>query len=113
MQQVVKELAEAIGLPAAMEVVRRWGGRSLRVPVAVEAGDPLALVLGLDAARALVAIHGGAELQLPVERNALLDMRNEAILRAVEAGESHESVAIQYGMTRQGVGYIVKRMRQQ
>jgi Mor family transcriptional regulator len=103
MQRIVKELAEKIGIGDALEVVRRWGGRELYVPVKVEAADPLALTLGLESARKLVAAYGGQRLQLPSERNALLDMRNEAILRELKAGRSHESTGLMFGLSRQAV----------
>ncbi len=111
MQRVVKEMAEKIGIGDTIEIVRRWGGRQLAVPVKVAIGDPLALVLGLDSARRLVEHFGGERLQLPAERNALLDLRNEAIARDVAAGDSQEVVALRYGLTRQGVKKVLWSMR--
>lgn len=111
MQRVVKEMADAIGIGDTIEIVRRWGGRQLAVPVKVAVGDPLQLVLGLDAARRLVQHFGGQRLQLPAEKNALLDLRNEAILRDVERGDSQETVALRYGLTRQGVKKVLWVMR--
>lgn len=111
MQRVVKELADAIGLGDAIEVCRRWGGREIYVPVKVEQGDPLALTLGLESARRLVATFGGQRLQLPAERNALLDLRNAAILRDVDAGLSHESIGLRYGLTRQSIKHILQQAR--
>lgn len=113
MQKVLQELTEAIGYGEAIAVCRRWGGRKIRVPVKVGPSDPLALVLGMDKARRLVEAFGDQLLQLPAERNALLDMRNAAIWRAcIDEGRSHESVGLEYGLTRQGVGAILKKMRE-
>lgn len=112
MQRVVKELADAIGLADAIEVCRRWGGREAYIPVKVEPGDPLALTLGMDSARRLVKAYGGQRLQLPAERNALLDLRNAAILRDAEAGVSHEQIGLRYGLTRQSIGHILRQARE-
>jgi hypothetical protein len=111
MQRVVKDMAEKIGIGDTIEIVRRWGGRQLAVPVKVGIADPLALVLGLETARCLVEHFGGQRLQLPAERNALLDLRNEAIARDVAAGESQEVVALRYGLTRQGVKKVLWMMK--
>jgi Mor family transcriptional regulator len=113
MQKSVKALADVIGLGEAIEVCRRWGGRSAYIPTTVRHGDPLALALGLDTARLLVKAFGGQQLQLPGERNTLLDMRNAAIVADAEAGMSHQDIALRYGLSRQGVGHILAKMRAQ
>lgn len=110
MQRVLTEVAGAIGLADTIELVRRWGGRTLAVPIRVGAGDPLALTLGLETAQRLVARFGGTRLQLPAERNALLDARNAAIMQAVRAGRSQESVGLEFGLTRQGIAAVLAKM---
>ena len=111
MQKTVQELVDSVGLANAIEIVRRWGGRTLRVPVRVEHNDPLALTIGLVAARQLVATHAEQELVLPIERNALLDMRNQQIAEEVESGMSKQVVAQRYGLTRQGVNKVLRHYR--
>jgi Mor family transcriptional regulator len=112
MQRVLRELSNTIGLADAIELVRRWGGREIYVPVSVAAGDPLALTMGLESARALVKHYGGQRLQLPAERNALLDLRNAAIIAEHDAGSSHEQVGLRYGLTRQAVSHILRAARE-
>ncbi len=112
MQVVLKRLTETLGFSDAIEIVRRWGGRELYVPVTVGPYDPLTLTLGGDLAKRLVEHWGGQRLALPAERNALLDMRNEAIVAAVDSGASHQDVAIQYGLRRQSVGHIVRAYKE-
>jgi Mor family transcriptional regulator len=112
MQRVVKELAKVVGLGDAIELVRRWGGRELYVPVKVQPGDPLALTLGLDTARKLVDTYGGQRLQLPAERNALLELRNAAIVAAHQAGKSTEQIGLEFGLTRQAVNLIIRNIRE-
>jgi hypothetical protein len=110
-QRILRELASEIGQADAILLVRRWGGRTLRVPVKVQHGDPLALTLGLETAQRLVAAFSGQSLQLPAERNALLDLRNAAIWEACENGRSQESIGVEFGLTRQGVAAVLAKMR--
>lgn len=107
MQKVVRDLIDAVGVGDALEILTRWGGRTMRVPSKVSRMDPLALTLGLAAAQRLVDAFGGQELDLPHERNALLDFRNQAIAAEVANGASHETVALRYGLTRRGVAKVL------
>lgn len=111
MQKIVKELKAAVGLAGALEIVRRWGGRMLYVPLKVQASDPLALTLGLDLAQQLVDGFGGQKLQLPIERNALLDIRNAKIVEEHEAGISREQIGLRYGLSRQAVNHILREAK--
>lgn len=109
MQRVLRELSDAVGIGDAIEICRRWGGRDFNVPVRVEPHDPLALTLGYSSAKKLVDAFGGVRLQLPAERNALLDLRNAAIYRAVKIeGRSHEKVGLEFGLTRQGINKVLR-----
>jgi Mor family transcriptional regulator len=111
MQQIVKDLAECVGLSNAIEIVRRWGGRELYIPKTVDGASPLALTLGLDCARKLCSIFGGERLRLPAERNALLDLRNTAVMQMLESGKSMEAVGLEFGITRQRVKQIKRKLR--
>lgn len=112
MQRILTELSKAIGLGDTLELVRKWGGRELYVPATVGIGDPLALSMGYETAKRLVAAYPGQRLQLPAERNALLDLRNAAILADAEAGDSQEKIGLRYGLTRQAIGHILKTNRE-
>jgi Mor family transcriptional regulator len=112
MQRILKELSKAIGLSDTLELVRRFGGRELYVPVKVTRSDPLALTMGLDSAQRLVKHYGGQRLQLPAERNALLDLRNAAIIEEAAEGRSHESIGLRYGLTRQAISHILRTHRE-
>jgi len=112
-QKVLQQLTDAIGYGEAIVVCRRWGGRELRIPVKVAPTDPLALTLGLETASKLVAAFGDQRLLIPHERAALLDMRNAAIWRACMVdGRSHETVAIEFGLTRPGVSAVLRKLRE-
>lgn len=114
MHQVAQEVIDAIGMRDAIAFIRRWGGRVVYIQkTKIHASDPLALSLGLDTARKLVDTFGGRELELPAERNVLLDMRNEAIVRdCLIHGLSHAAAGLRYGVTRQMVGHIIKRAKE-
>jgi Mor family transcriptional regulator len=109
MQRIIEELSEAVGFGAAIEIARRWGGRQLNVPHTVGATDALALALGLETARKLVAAFRGTSITLPVERNALLDLRNQAIRARRVAGASHEAIGVEFGLTRQAIAHVLHR----
>jgi Mor family transcriptional regulator len=108
MQRVIKELSRVVGFADAIEIVRRWGGRIVYIPVKVEQGDALALTLGLETARKLVKEYGGQQLELPPERNALLSLRNAAIMERRGAGVSMEKIGLEFGLTRQAVSHILR-----
>jgi hypothetical protein len=109
MQKVVRELSEALGWAETIHIVRKWGGRELRVPKTMAHGDPLPLSLGYATAKRLVDRFAGEKLQLPSERNALLELRNAAIVAEAAKGRSHEAIGLEYGLTRQGVGLVLKK----
>jgi len=116
MHAVVRELSEHLGLGDAIAIVRKWGGRKLYVPVSLESGHPLALTLGLDTAQKLVSAFGGQHLHLPIERNALIDLRNSAIVRDAiplpeGPGRSTEQIGLDYGLSRQAVESILAKHR--
>ncbi len=110
MQKVLKELADVVGLAPALNICQRWGGEALYVPVKVQRFDPLALVLGLETAQLLATTFGGQVLQLPTEVNSLLDLRNRSILHDHRSGMSNQQIGIRYGLSRQSVTYILRRM---
>lgn len=111
MQRIVAELIERIGFADTMELVRRWGNRRLDVPMKVAPGDPLALTLGLEGAQRLVQHYAGQRLELPAEKRAMRDHRDEAIF-AESATMSQEALGLRWGLTRQGVGAVLRRMRE-
>lgn len=113
MQRILTQLVARIGLADTLTLVRRWGGRTIRVPTKVSEGDPLALTLGLVAAQKLVEHYADERLQLPDERHALLDLRNERIAAEADKGRSQESIGVEFGLTRQGVAAVLKKVAEQ
>lgn len=113
-QRAIRDLRTAVSLPEALEIVRRWGNRRWRVPVSVDDASPLALTLGIDCARRLVSAFGGQVLELPHERSALRRLREEEIYRqCVELGRSRQQVAIEFGISRTHVKWVIDRVGQE
>ncbi len=110
MQKILKELADVVGLAPALNICQRWGGEALYVPVKVRRFDPLVLVLGLETAQRLVKAFGGERLQLPGEVQSLLDLRNRSILHDHRSGMSNQQIGSRYGLSRQSVTYILRRI---
>lgn len=110
MQKVFAEVSHEIGFEMALELVRRWGGTSLSVPVKIDEAHPITAAIGLESARKLIASQAGKDLQLPTLRSAMRDMRDEEIYRAcVVQGKSHSSVCGNYGLSRQAVAAVLRR----
>lgn len=112
MQRILKDMTSRLGWADTIEIVRRWGGRTLDVPAAVREADPLALTLGLASAQRLVQHYAGQRLQLPSEKRALIDSRDQRILAELAAGKSEESVGLMFGLTRQGVAAVRRKVEE-
>lgn len=108
---VLRDLVELIGHQPAIELVRAWGGRRLKVPALMTTDHPLVFCVGMEAALKLAEAYGGAEaLDLPAERNFLLDMRNDAILAGWNAKRSVAWLSRTYGVSRRQVNSILDRL---
>lgn len=114
MQVAIRELTTVVTFAQALQIVRRWGNRKFWVPRRIDEQSPLALTLGLECAQRLVNAYGGNCLELPSERNALRQMRDQAIWTACEVQRASPSqVALEFGMSRQNVQAVLARMREQ
>jgi hypothetical protein len=112
--QSILEMAAVIGLPAALALVKSYGGLELRVPIGrvVESkgrSDLIALI-GPDAADRLILAYGGERLTIPRCASALRDQRDREILAAYDAGESSRKLCKTYSMTDRNLRYILKRV---
>ncbi len=108
MQLILRRLSDTIGLADTIEIVRRWGGRTLYVPASVGPNDPLSLTLGYNSALRLVEHWGGQYLQLPIDRNGLLDLRNKSIIDDYRKGVSKTQIGLRYGLCRQAISHILQ-----
>lgn len=104
---ILDKLVELIGHQHAIELLRAWGGRRLRVPAEITQDHPLAFTVGLESAQRLVEYYAGTDVDLPAERNFLIDLRNDAILQDFKRERSISWLASTYGISRRQVTSIL------
>lgn len=75
------EIADVVGADGAMQISRRYGGRSLYVPSRPIPGHRLEVLLGRAAYHALIAAYGGTELRDIPLASALTN--KEAVIRSL------------------------------
>lgn len=107
---ILDDLVQLIGHQHAIELLRAWGGRRLKVPADIGQDHPLAFTVGLESAQKLASHYGGTDVDLPAERNFLIDLRNAAILVQFRAGRSISSLAEEFGVSRRQVNSILDAM---
>ncbi len=107
--QILEEITETIGLPAAIELTRIYGGRTLHVPKTMHLQHPLALAIGTGPAAALSQGFAGMVLDVPAERTALIAHRNAAIVVAYQDQASVKGLAAQYVLSRKMIRKILRR----
>lgn len=101
----LKEVAEVIGLPAALVLARRWGGRRLRVPA--EPSTALIMSLGGEAAHLLCQHYRDDVLDVPACTYAWLDQRDEALRADRARGRRISELSIEYGISERQVKHIL------
>lgn len=104
---ILTDLVDLIGHRQAIELLRAWGGRRIRVPAEVHEDHALVFTVGWEAARAIAGQYGGTDLDLPAERNYLVDVRNDAIALEFDAGRSITWLSQTYGVSRRQVNSIL------
>ena len=109
--RTLNEIVEACGHQAAIAITRAFGGRQLSVPNPdrMTEDHPIALTIGLTAARKLAKSKGGERLEIPSEINAVLELRNDAVCRAFDKGDSIRSISFEVGISRKWVRNILVR----
>lgn len=107
---ILHDLVDLIGHRQAIELLRAWGGRRLKVPADVHEDHALVLTVGWEAARAIAAQYGGTDLDLPAERNYLVDVRNDAIASGFRELRSISWLSQTYGVSRRQVTSILDAM---
>lgn len=105
---ILEEITTAIGLPAAVELARVYGGRTLRVPQQVSAAHPISVAIGLSAAHRLCNEFAGMALDVPSERTALRALRDSIIVREYRAGQSIRALATEWYLSRKMIHKILE-----
>jgi len=108
-----RELAEIIGLPAALRLVEGWGGWSfLYVPKAPGPEHALSRALGHQAALALAAAYGGDYIRsIPRCADAMRLARDRRLLGRRAEGASPAGLALEFGLTERHVWRILAEAR--
>lgn len=103
---ILREIAELIGLPATLALVRHAGGTRLYVPVKYDPDHPLAKVLGHAATVQLIEMHRGEAIDLPKGEIAIKAARDQQI-RADRHVYTHAQQAIRWGLTDRQIRSIL------
>lgn len=104
---LLKRIVRAVGLPAALRLLKARGGTRYCVPV-----SPTGLILEFMDSRqatALIRELGATEhVSLPKADKALLELRNAQIRLEYAAGDSLLTLALRYNLTTRHVLNIVR-----
>ena len=109
----VRDIVELVGLPAALALVKAYGGIYLKVPVGNRDGqtrDRLIEMMGEEAALKFIAHYGGERISMPRCEAALRDERDRRIIADYDADISAAAIAQRERLTERQVRNILKRV---
>lgn len=108
---VLIEIADVIGLRAALALVEHWGGTRLCVPHQLGPDSELAAALGEMAARKLVEVYRGEIVQVPRAAAAMRRALYLEMAREYDSGKTAAQLARKHGVTERWIFYVLQRMR--
>ncbi|MGG9999729.1 helix-turn-helix domain-containing protein [Pseudovibrio ascidiaceicola] len=118
---VLQEIREVAGLPAALEIARRFGGSRVSIPAYPKEGHWLVETVGENAAQKICAYYritsgsnreiGVKDLSIPLGPTGQRADRNSQIKALLEDGVSADEIARRLGIHRQTVLRQSKRIR--
>jgi hypothetical protein len=104
----VQWLVKAVGLTAAMKLVKMHGGGTpIYIPMTAQLDHRLLYLIGMEAFAALVAEYGGDYLEIPRCDRALRVMTYRNIRREYAAGVPQNTLALKYGYTTRYIREIL------
>jgi hypothetical protein len=109
---LLQEIADVVGLAAAMKLAEIKGGQRVFVPDAVDADHWLAQLIGTDKATALAFYFthdGGVHLDIPKGELLRRAQRNDLIAKLIADGRSANDIAAAVDLTRR---HIFRKKRQ-
>jgi hypothetical protein len=106
----VADLAQVIGLPAALALVEAYGGRSIWVPKKASEQHWLAELIGMDAFASLCAAYGYTALEIDRCAAAIRATVEARIVREHAQGASNNELAGRYGYTARGIKKLRRRV---
>lgn len=101
------EVAEAVGLSAALALVLHAGGTRVYVPEELEPEHRLVGWLGIEAAQCLADRFGGETLDVPRCQAGARAVRDRRIREQRRAGTSIRDLALRYQLTERQVYTII------
>lgn len=106
-----REVADVIGLEAALRLVQAFGGVRFAVPRKCAAQHPLTIALGEEAVLSLERFCGGTELRIPTAAQACRGRRDRAITAERAAGRAVQELARRFGLDERRVQQILREKR--
>lgn len=103
---VLRIVAQAAGIAAALRLVEQRGGVAVYVPHSAQAGHELATLVGLAGLQALCKAYAGEHFVVPMARAALTEIRDRQ-LRAERSTSSVRDLALRYHLHRRRVQQIL------
>ncbi len=92
------EIAEVIGLDAAMRLSAANPGIRIHVPKHAPEIHAITAAIGIEAARQLCEVYGGSDLMVPKAHAARQAVLKAQMLADLKAGDSAPTVARRYGV---------------
>lgn len=112
MNAPLDQLISAIGLPAALKLIERFGGTRIALPLPenVTASNPVAQVIGVERARKLAVLWGQERPYLP---RAVQYVRRQRDRQLAEDAQqmSIPQVALKYELTERGVYKVLAALK--
>lgn len=110
---VLGEIADLVGVSAALALTERWGGIRLYVPnvrtLQSNREHPLILAVGLDAAVRIAQHYSGGEpIEVPKADSWRQAVRNALIQQERENGASQTELARRHHLTQRWVRQLLK-----
>lgn len=101
------EVADAVGLSAALALVLHAGGTRVYVPEELDSTHRLVHWLGIEAAERLADLFGGETLDVPRCQAGARAVRDRRIREQRHAGTSIRDLALRYQLTERQVYTII------
>jgi len=106
--QQVRQIERVVGMQAALQLVRHYGGVRLYVPCNMTPDHILAKMIGFEAAVKLAAEYGGMQhFDIPRAAGALRLVRNREIAEKFIKGKTLRQLALEYMMTERAIQKIL------
>lgn len=107
----LQEIVKLVGHQSAIRLVRSKGGQCFGFPYSENLDDRnwLVLIIGIDNAKKLCDRFQCEKIKLPIEVNALIQLRNDAIIQDFKSGSSISSMAKKYEIDRKHVQNILDK----